>query len=253
MNQYLKNKKVLLVTSNLDLTFQIVLILNKMGIKPYVLGPKKRNILYINNLFCKKYIEYDIDEMGYDYSYSISSFSNKFIGLLNNTYIQNDIDILIPIDYAVMITLSKYEKTVNKNIKSTAFLEEKTLRYLNDKWNFSKLCTGQNIPQPQTEVLVKDDEIEKLEIQFPIIVKPLNNGGGFGVKVLDSKSSLKSHIIENKIDLKNNPLLCQKYLEGRDLQVFILAIKGEIKTYSMCFMDKRGKREFLQRTEGLVF
>ena len=251
MSNMLNSQKVLLVTQNLDLTFPLILILNKMNIKPYILGPKCNSFLVNSKIFCEKYIEYDIDEMGYTYSNTISSFGDGFIGLLNETYKIYNIDIMIPVDYTVTLTLSKYSNLIEKDINITAYINEKTLRFLNNKWNFSLLCKELNISQPETELLTSLRNISSLNTSFPIIVKPLNNGGGFGIKVLNSKQELENHVQQNNINLEKDALLVQNYIEGKDLQVFILAIEGELKAYSMCYMDKKGKREFIHNNKIL--
>jgi len=251
MYSQLKNKKILLVTQNLNLTFPIILILNKMGIKPHILGPKCNSFLVNSKIFCTKYIEYDIDEMGYTYSPTISSFNKDFVYLINETYKINSIDIIIPIDYTVTLTLSKYSDLIDKNINITAYIDEKTLRFLNNKWDFSLLCKELNISQPKTKLLTSEEGITTLTSDFPIIVKPLNNGGGFGIKILNSKNDLRTHVKENNINLERDALLVQNYIEGKDLQVFILAIKGDIKAYSMCYMNTKGKREFIDNSKIL--
>lgn len=241
----LENKNILLVTQNLDLTFPIILILNKMGIKPYVIGPTCNSFFFNSKIFCKKYVEYNIDEMGYTYSSTISSFDTNFIDLVNQTYRELNIDILLPIDYTVILTLSKYSELIDKNINIAAHVDEKTLRFLNNKWNFSLLCKELNISQPETQLLTSQKSISTLDFNFPIIVKPLNNGGGFGIEVLHSKDELINHVKQNNINLQRDSLLVQNYIEGKNLQVFILAIKGEVKAYSMCYMNQKGKREFI--------
>lgn len=241
----LKNKNILLVTQNLNLIFPIILILNKMGIKPSIIGPKCNSFLVSSKIFCKKYIEYDIDEMGYNYSPTISSFNKIFVDLINQTYRIYNIDIMIPIDNNVTLTLSKYSHLIEKNIKITAHVDEKTLIFLNNKWNFSLLCKELSISQPDTKLLTSEKSIPTLNCNFPIIVKPLNNGGGFGIKVLNSRKELLNHVKQNNINLKRDALLVQNYIEGKDLQVFILALNGELKAYSMCFMNNKGKREFI--------
>ena len=246
-----KNKNILLVTENLNLAFPIILILNKMGIKPSIIGPKCNSFLVNSKIFCKDYIEYDIDDMGYTYSSSISSFDTNFVDLINQTCRNNNIDIVIPIDHTVILTLSKYSHLIDKDIKITAHVDENTLRFLNNKWNFSLLCKELNISQPNTKLLTSEKSIETLICDFPIIVKPLNNGGGFGIKVLNTRAELKNHVNQNNINLERDALLVQNHIEGKDLQVFILAINGVIKAYSMCFMDKKGKREFINNDKIL--
>ena len=151
----------------------------------------------------------------------------------------------------VQLTLSKYKSLLSKEVLVTPFVNEEKLRNLNNKWKFSQICKENNIPQPKTELLISLNDIDKLDFNFPVIVKPLNNGGGFGINIIEDKNKLKAHIIKNNIALQTEKLLVQEHMSGVDLQVFVLAEKGEVKAYSMCLMKGKGSREFIDNEDIL--
>ncbi|MBK1632911.1 hypothetical protein CKO31_19590 [Thiohalocapsa halophila] len=104
----LTNKKILLATSNLGLTFPIIRVLNRMGIRPDVLGPEKRSLLWSSGLLCKRYIGYPLDDFGYDHNPAISSFSGAFVDLLNDVHRQGGYDVVLPVDYTVRFPASTF-------------------------------------------------------------------------------------------------------------------------------------------------
>ncbi len=253
MQQILKEKNILLITANLELSFGILRILNKMKIKPYILGPNARSFLLRKKIFFKKYISYNAKKMGYDYSPTISSFSEKFILLLNQVCSENQIDVVLPIDFTVILPLSRYSDKLDENINIAPFLSEEKLRFLNNKWNFANLMDDLEIPQPKTRLLNKRELLSELDISFPIIIKPLDRAGGFGIHVFQKKNDLISYLDNAKLDLTKTPLLIQKYLPGKDLQVFVFATKGKLQAWSMCFMENRGFRSFVKIPEVMKY
>ncbi len=64
--------------------------------------------------------------------------------------------------------------------------------------------------------------INKINLPFPIILKPVNGGSSNGLMKLDKKSQLKS-ILNKKKNVKN--LLIEEFIEGRELTVGILEDK----------------------------
>lgn len=253
MNGALKGKNILVANANPGLTFGILRILNKMGIKPIILGPNERSFLLKNKFFCSKYIGYNVHEMGYDKSPTISSLSDRYIHLLNDVCKEHNIDLVLPVDYTVILPLSKYSNLLNKDIKIAPYLDEARLRDLNSKWNFSIMLKELGIPQPETRLLEKAEQANSLDLEYPIIVKPLDRGGSCGIKILENKDDLKEHVSANNVDLDVSPLLCQKFLPGRDLQVFAFASKGKLLAWSMCYMEGKGFREFVDEPNILEY
>ena len=64
--------------------------------------------------------------------------------------------------------------------------------------------------------------INKINLPFPIILKPVNGGSSNGLMKLDKKSQLKS-ILNKKKNVKN--LLIEEFIKGRELTVGILEDK----------------------------
>lgn len=245
MNPLLPGKRILLVTSNLGLTFPILRVLNRMGIRPYLLGPEGRSPLLRLSLFCHHYIAYAEGQFGYDNSHTISSFSEAFVDLVNTVCAREQIDVVLPVDFTVILPMSRHKDRLDPTIRLTPHLDEALLRRLNDKWQFSRLAAEHAIPQPDTRLLDGDARLDALDIRFPVIVKPLDRGGGVGIRRLDSLPALRDDLAATRHDLSEHPLLCQTYLPGQDLQVFVFAAGGRLLAWSMCLMERKGSRHFV--------
>jgi biotin carboxylase len=252
MNALLQNKKILLATANLGLTFPIIRVLNRMGLRPDVLGPDKRSPLWRNGLLARRYIGYALDDYGYDHNPAISSFSGAFVDLLNDVQRRHGYDVILPVDYTVMLPLSVHADRLDPGIRLTPFLPEPKLRALNDKWHFSQLLLRLGIPQPETRLLEDSAGVDALDLDFPVIVKPTNRGGGSGIRTLQTRQALAEHVAALGQDLAAAPLLCQEWLPGRDLQVFVFATEGQLRAWSMCYMNHAGARAFVTDPEVLA-
>jgi predicted ATP-grasp superfamily ATP-dependent carboligase len=251
MNALLRDKKILLATTNLGLTFPIIRVLNRIGVRPDVLGPDKRSLLWTRGLLCRRYIGYPLDGLGYDHNPAISSFSDAFVGLLNDVQRRHGYDVVLPVDYTVILPLSTYRGQLATDIRLTPFLDEPQLRALNDKWRFSRLLLDLGIPQPETRLLDGSIGPGELDLEFPVIVKPTNRGGCSGIRTFQSREALLQYLDEANLDLSSSPLLCQQWMPGRDLQVFVFGTHGRLRAWSMCYMDRAGAREFVADPEVL--
>jgi glutathione synthase/RimK-type ligase-like ATP-grasp enzyme len=120
--------------------------------------------------------------------------------------------------------------------------------FLNDKWQFSRLLEKLKIPQPETIILECSEQVYNIKKSFfPIIVKPLNCGGGAGIKRFDNLNDFSDYL-SVKEAFNSLPLLIQKYLPGKDLHAFIYAVNGKLKARSICY-NGRGRREFIDNDE----
>ena len=73
-------------------------------------------------------------------------------------------------------------------------------------------------------VVEKIDQIEDIDIKYPLFVKPLFGGTGVGISsksIVENHSELKAEIIR-QLDIYKQPILVEKYLDGREFTVGIV-------------------------------
>jgi hypothetical protein len=114
MSDY-KKINILVVTSNAGLTFNVVRILNKMSIKPYILDSTNKP-LYSLKIFSKKYYNFNYNDMLADNNSAISFFRVSFIFRINEICKKHNINVVLPVDLASIITVSKYRDELDDNI-----------------------------------------------------------------------------------------------------------------------------------------
>lgn len=98
---------------------------------------------------------------------------------------------------------------------------------LTDKTLFKKLCveTGVDII-----LSYKEEDIEKGDIKYPVLVKPIDSRGSRGIKECFNKEELLSAIKEAKLESSNGGCIIEKYMTpdlNQDLTISYLVKNGE--------------------------
>ena len=120
------------------------------------------------------------------------------------------------------------------------------------------LSTIPEIPLIKSVNVTKDDYREKIkELNYPIIIKPANEGSSIGMTKVDSENELDSAIIEAlKCD---DEILVEEYLQGSSATVGVLERKkenGEIETFATPILGFKTKTQWYdyeaKYTKGLT-
>ena len=116
---------------------------------------------------------------------------------------------------------------VGSNIKGHAIGYDKEITKI--------ICNQNNIPQLPYLTLHTDKKIKKIDIDFPVIVKPASCGSSIGINIANNIKELNKYIKESfKFD---NKVIIEKYIKAKELECAILEDKkldistvGEIKS-----------------------
>ncbi len=120
------------------------------------------------------------------------------------------------------------------------------------------LSTIPEIPLIKSVNTTKDDYREKIkELNYPIIIKPANEGSSIGMTKVDSENELDSAIIEAlKCD---DEILVEEYLQGKSATVGVLERKkedGEVEIFATPILGFKTKTQWYdyeaKYTKGLT-
>ena len=97
------------------------------------------------------------------------------------------------------------------------------------------ICEHHNIPQTQYLTIYNNKSLKKIDIEFPVIVKPASCGSSIGINIANNIKELNKHI---KTAFKyDNKIIIEKFIKARELECAILEDKelivssiGEIKS-----------------------
>jgi len=109
--------------------------------------------------------------------------------------------------YTAAIVASKFDLPYS-SIKSAL--------YSNDKYEQRKACSAGGIKQPEYRGLRTLDELSQAaeEIGYPLVVKPVDSRGTFGVTIVFEASELENAYYDSVDNSHSRLLICEKFIEG---------------------------------------
>lgn len=107
------------------------------------------------------------------------------------------------------------------------------------------ICNHHSIPQIKHITINKHQKLKKIDIEFPVIIKPSSCGSSLGINIANNKKELNKYL---KIAFKyDNKIIIEKYIKAIELECAILEDKkikistvGEIKSKNT-FYDYESK------------
>ena len=107
------------------------------------------------------------------------------------------------------------------------------------------ICNNYNIPQVPYITITENIPLKKIDIDYPVIIKPAKCGSSIGINIANNLKELNKHIKEAfKYD---NKVIIEKFIKSRELECAVLYDKklkvspvGEIKSINT-FYDYEAK------------
>lgn len=93
-----------------------------------------------------------------------------------------------------------------------------------DKIYTSKILRESGVPVPNFNYVYNIEEVKNLDISFPILVKPHDEGSSRGIhedSLVNNMNSLIK-IVKKELSLYNPPIMLTEYIEGREFSVGII-------------------------------
>lgn len=231
--------KVLLIATNDHLAVNVLQSLAVESIRADVMSLRRLRWAGLSR-YSGKYASCRIE--------SLLEPNSAFADVINRYCMNESIDIVIPVDVLSTACLAKIGPLITAPVFPIPTLSHILL--LNDKWRFKQLLDELGIPTPQTIIVRNREEIPRPDIDFPVVVKPLDREGRVGVKRLDSINDMDTYFS----DKKNNfywPCLIQEYIPGHDICISVLAEQGEVIYRTIQERSSQGRIQFIEHPDIL--
>ena len=156
------------------------------------------------------------------------------VRIINHMAQQNPQAILIPFDCEAIRLVNRVQGRLD--IPSIPVPTLATLNMFDDKWTFYRFCLANALPVPKTYFVgpksdLNFDKIES-ELGSPFIIKPTNESGSSGVQLVHSQNELEMKIVKNAA-YQFTPLIAQRFIEGIDMDINLLAVAGQLRAVSI--------------------
>ena len=146
--------------------------------------------------------------------------------------------------------LLRMAPTLRSHVQCFPICESDLFERMYDKWRFAKLLRELGLPSPPTTLLQNVEDAESGDIEFPVIVKPVQGEGGFGIETANDSDELR-RIVEARTNLRDDPLVAQAYVPGSDIDLSLLADRGRCLAWSIQVDAGDGVMRFLDRPDVL--
>jgi len=205
--------KILILGANPE-TVPLVKKAKEKGLITFVIGKEKNNA-------AKQIADYPI----------IGDASNvEFVSQLIK---KNKINALMV--GVVDVLVGTYEKVCRK-LKLPCYANLKSVNVFSSKNSFNLLCKKFGFKQipDHTKHLKKNKKLP--EKVFPVIIKPVDSGGGIGATLCRSNEEVGIAIKEAKKMSKKKSFICQDYFLEDDIQIYYTIINKKI--FLSCVNDR---------------
>jgi len=174
------------------------------------------------------------------YSSFIKSFTfhdlrdknNPWIDILIREIKEKQIDVILPIAEPEISFLIKNKQLFEGETKIVALPSFNDFEISISKIKLYKFLVEHEIPAPESKVINKNINLndQLVDLQFPLLIKPLNERGGKGI--------IRFETLDNIIEyIKNEPepenYIIQQFVEGYDIDCSVLCQNGKILTYTI--------------------
>ena len=223
MKESLSNLPVLVVSTNERLTLRLLRGLDKLSIKADILALNKSSGSTKISKFCRKYTRYSQETVAIEWE-AIAETINQYCE-------KENIAVIIPSGMQATFILSAI-KTKITAAKVFPLAHPETIQRIHNKWFLYEDISPQGLSFPKSVLLENLEQLNSLEIEFPIIVKPIELAGGKGIKKINSLLEVQQYLATSHAD-NQLPLILQEYIDGYDICLSVLAKQGEVIAWTI--------------------
>lgn len=206
--------KVLIPDGDSTWALSVIQCLSQVeGYDIYVLSNKKRTPAKFS-----RYTSY--------YKFYERTDDAQWLSIIISEIETNAIDVVVPIAEKEVTFFIKHRD----NIQSSSLISLPSLAHYQiaiNKKKLSDFSKQHDIPHPKSFYFTSQDDIQELlsQVNFPLLIKPLDQKGGDGIEKIVTKDQFPKH--------SKAPLFIQNYIEGYDVDCSVLCLNGSILTYTI--------------------
>jgi D-alanine-D-alanine ligase len=104
-----------------------------------------------------------------------------------------------------------------------------TLAIAHDKWHAKRILLADGIPTPAARLAQRADAFDDTGLRYPLIVKPVAEGSGKGIRDDDVVTSPAELVetVRGKLARYHQPAIVEEFLPGRELTVALIGNCGD--------------------------
>lgn len=156
--------------------------------------------------------------------------NEKFIDCIIDKIISSKVDVLIPVSEETFL-ISKFKERFEKHVGlAVPDYDQVLLAHNKDKWEFIARTLGICVPETFDPTTLRNDSGKLKKMKFPLLVKPKQGGGGWGISHANSLNELEKILEHDRYCERSwDRFYLQKKIIGETHCVAMLFCKGEIR------------------------
>ncbi len=115
-----------------------------------------------------------------------------------------------------------------------------------DKLRMKKICKENNISTPNYKNVRDIETLKKLELTFPVIVKPTDRSAGRGVALARNQNELLSRSTDAMNYSIHGNILIEEYVDADQFSLETISFNGKHRLLSVCKMTFDGPPNFVE-------
>ncbi len=189
------------------------------------------------------------------HKHSVAQSNEERVKFLEELLQKEEIDVLLPVDEPSVRWVSEHRLHFERYTALAPIPQTKTFDKAVNKWTLAEWAVKEQLPCPTTLLFENNNSfVTKIsELQFPVLIKPIQGSGGVGIAYFENKNRLMLGLK----DRKEGSYIIQSYLKGYDIDCSVLAQDGVVLGYTIqkrCNTSKdgfapAGNIDFVQQPE----
>lgn len=118
---------------------------------------------------------------------------------------------------------------VAENIGAYSPFTKEQINMSVDKEYFKRTCLEYGVPVPRLYEITSDQDIENCEIEYPVLIKPVDNSSSRGLCVCHNAKELKAGLEISRKSSHSGRVIVEAYLPYDEINVTYIAQDGDIQ------------------------
>lgn len=128
-----------------------------------------------------------------------------------------------------LLTMAK----VSEILKLPSYLSYKTALNVTNKLYMKDMFVKNNIPTSKYKIIHNVNEIEELDLKYPLVVKPCDCNSSKGVTKVEKKDDILGAVKESINLSRSSNAIIEEFLEGIELSIDVFVQENDVKILSI--------------------
>lgn len=197
----------------------------QLGIKAYILSRKRFPIT--------RFSRYSGGCISYEH---VSA--QEWLAQIESCVKRLNIDLLLPVKEAANLLVIENKERLKHIVALPRLPSRQAFGIVRNKWLFNRFLSDHNLGAVPALYLGKPTgplacgELELESLKYPVILKPVSQGGGFGIARADSPVDVK-RIWQNGQLIRESEYMLERYIFGTDICMQVFCRSGSIVCYTI--------------------